>query len=75
VSNNTVSILSDVAELGHQVDRQRAHEAKLRAEDELGKAVADDGAELEAKAALARAQARLNASGGIPAGSAGNLTN
>ena len=75
VSNNTVSILSDVAELGHQVDRERAHQAKLRAEAELGTAVADDGAELEAKAALARAQARLNASGGIPTGSAGNLTN
>ena len=75
VSNNTVSILSDVSELGHQVDRDRANQAKVRAEAELGKAVADDGAELEAKAALARAQARLNASGGIPAGSAGNMTN
>jgi F-type H+-transporting ATPase subunit epsilon len=74
VSNNTVSILSDVAELGQHVDRQRAHQAKVRAEEDLGKA-ADDVAELEAKAALARAQARLNASGGIPAGSAGNLTN
>lgn len=74
VSNNTVSILSDVAELGHHVDRERAHEAKIRAEAELGKA-AEDGAELEAKAALARANARLLASGGIPGGSAGHQTN
>ena len=55
VSNNTVSILSDVAE--------------------LGQAFEDDGAEASAKAALARAQARLAASGGIPAGGAGSLTN
>jgi F-type H+-transporting ATPase subunit epsilon len=74
VSNNTVSILSDVAELGQHVDRTRATEARVRAEQELGKA-ADDGAELEAKAALARANARLAASGGIPAGSAGAQTN
>jgi F-type H+-transporting ATPase subunit epsilon len=74
MSNNTVSILSDVAELGQNVDRARANEARMRAEQELGKA-ADDGAELEAKAALARANARLAASGGIPAGSAGAQTN
>lgn len=74
VSNNTVSILSDVAELGHQVDRQRALVAKQRAEQDL-KEVSDDIAGAEAKAAAARANARLNASGGIPAGSAGNQTN
>ena len=75
VSNNTVSILSDVAELGHHVDRDRAQQAKSRAEAELGRAFADDGPEGETKAALARANARLLASGGIPSGSAGNLTN
>jgi F-type H+-transporting ATPase subunit epsilon len=75
VSNNTVSILSDVAELGQHVDRERAHQAKARAEADLGQAFVDDGAEAETKAALARANARLLASGGIPSGSAGNLTN
>ena len=38
VSNNTVSILSDIAELGHHVDRARAHEARTRAEDDLHRA-------------------------------------
>jgi F-type H+-transporting ATPase subunit epsilon len=74
VSNNTVSILSDVAELGHHVDRARAVDARTRAESDLHRAE-DDVAEAEAKAAMARANARLLASGGIPAGSAGNLTN
>ncbi|MEO5902219.1 MAG: ATP synthase F1 subunit epsilon [Ilumatobacteraceae bacterium] len=58
VSNNTVSILSDVAELGEHIDRARAIAAKERAE----RAMADNGAEVEA--ALARANARLLASGG-----------
>jgi len=58
VSNNTVSILSDVAELGEHIDRARAIAAKERAE----RAMADNGAEVEA--ALARANARLMASGG-----------
>jgi F-type H+-transporting ATPase subunit epsilon len=62
VSNNTVSILSDVAELGAQIDRGRALAAKERAEHALAHEV-DAGAE----AALSRAHARLNASGGMPA--------
>ena len=60
VSGTTVSILSDVAELGDQIDRQRAMSAKERAEEILRREHDADAA-----AALARAHARLNASGGI----------
>lgn len=60
VSGNTVSILSDVAELGDQIDRQRAMSAKERAEETLRREHDADAA-----AALARAHARLNASGGL----------
>jgi F-type H+-transporting ATPase subunit epsilon len=60
VSGNTVSILSDVAELGGQIDRQRAVAAKERAEEQLR-----SGHDAEAVAALARAHARLNATGGL----------
>lgn len=60
VSGVTVSILSDVAELGDQIDRQRAMAAKERAEEALRREH-DAGA----AAALARAHARLNASGGL----------
>ena len=67
VSNNTVSILSDVAELGEQIDRARALAAKERAE----RAIAHQE-DAEAEAALARAHARLNASGGITGTPAGN---
>ena len=62
VSNNKVSILSDIAELGDQIDRGRAMAAKERAEAILRN---EDNA--EAEAALSRAHARLNASGGISA--------
>ena len=60
VANNKVSILSDVAELADQIDRARALAAKERAEEILRKE--HDG---EAVAALARAHARLNATGGL----------
>lgn len=60
VANNKVSILSDIAELGDDIDRGRAMAAKDRAEAILRN---DDDA--EAEAALSRAHARLNASGGI----------
>ena len=60
VSGDTVSILSDVAELGEQIDRARAMSAKERAEETLRKEH-----DAEAVAALSRAHARLNASGGM----------
>ena len=60
VAINKVSILSDIAELGDDIDRGRAMAAKDRAEAILRN---DDDA--EAEAALSRAHARLNASGGI----------
>jgi F-type H+-transporting ATPase subunit epsilon len=60
VSGNTVSILSDTAELGEQVDRARALKAKDAAEELLRKEH-----DAEALSALGRAHARLSASGGI----------
>ena len=61
VSGTTVSILSDVAELGDQIDRARAQAAKERAEERLRHETQD----AEAEAALSRAHARLNATGGL----------
>lgn len=55
VSENRVTILSDVAELPDQIDAARAETAKARAEESL-RVDAEDAA---AKAALARAQTRL----------------
>jgi F-type H+-transporting ATPase subunit epsilon len=63
VADNKVSILSDIAELGDQIDRTRATAAKERAEAALRGSESDP----EAEAALSRANARLNASGGISA--------
>jgi F-type H+-transporting ATPase subunit epsilon len=60
VSGNTVSILSDVAELGGDIDRARAMAAKDSAEELLRKEH-----DAEAVSALSRAHARLAASGGI----------
>ena len=60
VSGNTVSILSDVAELGEQIDRDRA----LRAV-EAAEAILRKEQDAEAEAALSRAHARLNATGGL----------
>ncbi len=65
VSGNTVSILSDVAELADQIDRPRALAAKERAEHSMAREV-----DADVEAALARAHARLNATGGL--GSATN---
>lgn len=61
VASNKVSLLSDIAELGHEVDVDRAREAKERAEAHLAR---EHSAEMAA--ALQRAHARLNASGGMP---------
>src|SRR5215216_5219083 len=58
VSNNKVSILSDVAELGDTIDVARARVARDRAQEELRREATD-----EAQAALNRAEARLAAAG------------
>ena len=67
VSNNKVNILSDVAELGDQIDRARAMRAKERAEQAI-----QHEQDADAESALARAHARLNATGGVNGTSAGN---
>jgi len=66
VSGSTVSILSDVAELGDQIDRDRAFRAKASAEARLAKEQ-----DAEAESALGRAHARLNATGGLAGTSQG----
>jgi len=58
VSNNKVSILSDVAELGSSVDVERARAAMERAEAALQREH-----DAEAVSALGRAHARLRAAG------------
>jgi F-type H+-transporting ATPase subunit epsilon len=58
VSNNKVSILSDSAELGSNIDVERARTALSRVEDALR-----GESDVEAAAAKARAQARLRAAG------------
>ena len=58
VSHNKVSILSDVAELGDQIDVARAQAARERAEEALRREPNP-----ETEAALNRAQARLAAAG------------
>ncbi len=55
VRNNKVVILSDVAELKEQIDVARAKEARTRAQS----AVQADAGDDEAKAALRRAEVRL----------------
>lgn len=58
VSNNKVSILSDAAELGSEVDVERARAAKERAQRSL-----QSEYDADAAMALGRAQARLRAAG------------
>jgi F-type H+-transporting ATPase subunit epsilon len=58
VSNNKVTILSDVAELASQIDVRRAQAAKERADAELSRAGNDPADELVA--ALRRAEVRLD---------------
>ncbi len=62
VSNDTVTILSDVAELADQIDVERARQAMDAAER---RAEADHDA--EADAAVKRAHVRLAAAGGLTA--------
>ena len=66
VSNNKVNILSDVAELSEHIDRPRAISAKDRAEEILR-----HEQDADAIAALGRAHARLNATGGVSGTAAG----
>jgi F-type H+-transporting ATPase subunit epsilon len=63
VSNDVVTILSDVAELGSQVDVERARVAKERAEQQM-----HQDHDAEAEAAARRAHVRLAAAGGLGAG-------
>jgi F-type H+-transporting ATPase subunit epsilon len=60
VSNNTVTILSDVAELGSQIDVERARQAKDSAEEHMR-----HDHDAEAEGAARRAHVRLAAAGGI----------
>lgn len=60
VSSGIVSILSDGAELRQEIDRERALQAKQRAEERLR-----SEHDAEGVAALSRAHARLAASGGL----------
>jgi len=60
VSNNRISILSDLAELSSEIDQERARRAMDRAEETMRQ-----GHDAEAEAALRRAHARINAAGGV----------
>ncbi len=60
VKKNTVTILSDTAELGEQIDIARARTAKERAEARLKAGAPDIDAD-RAQVALARAIARIQA--------------
>jgi F-type H+-transporting ATPase subunit epsilon len=66
VSNNKVSILSDVAELASEIDVERARRAFTRAEEAMRH---EHDAEVEA--ALRRAHARMNTAGGVDGSSGG----
>lgn len=60
VKNNNVTILSDTAELGEEIDVQRAKASKERAEARLRTGAPDIDSN-RAQVALARAIARINA--------------
>lgn len=67
VSNNNVTILTDVAELGEDIDIARARAAKERAEARLRAGARDIDTE-RAQAALHRAIARIQAASKIRPG-------
>ena len=67
VSENRVTILSDVAELPDQIDQARAQQAKTTAEEALRTDPEDEAA----KQALARAETRLAVKSGTTTTSAG----
>jgi len=60
VSNNKVSLLTDLAELGGEIDRARAQRALEAAQERMR-----HEHDAETTGALARAHARLAASGGL----------
>ena len=62
VTGDRVVVLSDVAELPEQIDVPRAQAAKQQAEASLASDPEDD----EARAALARADLRLEVAGAVP---------
>jgi F-type H+-transporting ATPase subunit epsilon len=62
ISNDRVTILSDVAEVASQIDVERARRAQERAEASLR-----HEHNAEAEAALRRAQVRISVAGGTPA--------
>lgn len=59
VANDRVTILSDMAELPEHIDPSRAERARARAEE----ALRTDPEDAEAKAALRRAEVRLEVAG------------
>ena len=59
VSHDSVTLLSDIAEASDHIDEERAQQARERAESELR----DDAEDDEARAALARAEVRLDVAG------------
>ncbi len=59
VSNDRVSILSDVAETADQIDADRAHQARTGAEEAMRRDADDE----EAAAAVRRAEVRLEVAG------------
>ena len=65
VSNDRVTVLSDVAEVSSQIDVERARAAQERAE-----AAVRAGDDVEAEAALRRAATRLEAAAGATAAAA-----
>lgn len=64
VSNNDVSLLTDVSEATDSIDVERATRARRAAQD----ALAQDPDDAEAAAALRRAELRLEVAGVVPAG-------
>jgi F-type H+-transporting ATPase subunit epsilon len=64
VSNDTVTILSDVAELASQIDVERARAAMGKADERV-----KQNHDTEAEAAARRAHVRLSAAGGLAAAS------
>jgi F-type H+-transporting ATPase subunit epsilon len=63
VSDDRVSILSDVAELPDQIDAGRARHARERAEQALREAADGTDEQREAEAALKRADVRIEVAG------------
>ena len=71
VSEDVVSVLSDVAEAADQIDVERARRAKEKAEQAVRDAGSDEDALEAAEAALMRATVRLDVAGAASTTSAG----